>query len=329
MDNYGGPIIGLGPEGMPGMRNLPRRKGHPLRDLGIEIGILTAIFWARAHKEHPVARAILITWWTILSAFGALIGTAIIEQTLFHSNSDLPCPIAGAATAVIAGIGQWLSLRRYAVSEHLAADANVPAAQAQQYLADFQRGGYAQEAGFNMAEEREKVTVLARVANRLGYTIRWLNEVDGGNAAGQCCHNGVIELDKNVPVESRVSVLAHELTHALQETGAISHLDATLSEIEANAVAFIVCRMLGSRYSSSYEQFYSIPDEVIDNPDVVRAAQEIIGRYNQLRPGPAPSPSRGPAPRPAPRITHITVSGKVHQGAASSCRHRNCRRGRS
>jgi hypothetical protein len=334
MNNYqrpswpvlGSPII----EPPPGfIRNVPPRKGHPLRDTAIAMGLVVAVIWARKHKERPAARAILITEWTIACAFVVPIGTGILEQAAFHDNSSVPAAVAMGVAAVTAGVGRWLSLRKYAKLSPVprrvfavpasaatrpaavdVADA-IPAAQAQRYLEEFRQEQFIQPESFTIQAEREKTRLLAQVADSLGFYVEWHRDME---AAGQTdLGRRVIKLDTGTDVTSRVSVLAHELAHVL---GAYQ----TRGEIEADGVAYIVCRTLGSRYALGYEQIYAVPAN-LRTKNIVAAAQEILRRYVKLG-GLLPQPPVA-RPRtddaPAEHVTHVAVNGNLHQGPAGSC----------
>jgi hypothetical protein len=84
---------------------------------------------------------------------------------------------------------------------------------------------------------------LIRVAQGLGIMVQFIEQPHGRYGVSR---NGVIELSPNLEPPEAASTLAHELGHELmhwQEDG--GKLSPVVQELEAEAVAFVVCSHLG------------------------------------------------------------------------------------
>lgn len=82
---------------------------------------------------------------------------------------------------------------------------------------------------------------LVTVAESLGFTVE--DHEFGGSTNGDCSHcEHRIRVETHNAGVQRVKTLAHEITHALMHE---SYESRALAELEAESVAYVVCRSLG------------------------------------------------------------------------------------
>jgi antirestriction protein ArdC len=130
-------------------------------------------------------------------------------------------------------------------------------------------------------------TRLLAVAGSIGYTVEDATFLDTRN--GDCTYSErrIRIAEDRSPVQ-RVKTLAHELAHAMLHEG---HNNRPLAELEAESVAYVVCRSLGiesDEYSLGYVATWAGGgDEAIaaikaSGGRIQQTADTILGRLDQV-----------------------------------------------
>ena len=126
---------------------------------------------------------------------------------------------------------------------------------------------------------------LRRLIARCGIEFRYAEELGGALGVSE---GGRIAVLRELPAAEEFAVLAHELAHELlHRTGRRKETTRTIRELEAEAVAFVVCRAAGLESlerSSDYIQLYQGDKELFlaSLNYIQRVAAEIVDGLIEL-----------------------------------------------
>ncbi|MGB9112690.1 MAG: ArdC-like ssDNA-binding domain-containing protein [Acidimicrobiales bacterium] len=134
------------------------------------------------------------------------------------------------------------------------------------------------EIAFQLAGEGPKGawSALESFARSIDYTV---SVEPTGEANGWCRHSDKVIAVKDTNDEAmQVKTLAHELGHALMHEAGVTVADRQFKELEAESVAFVVCRALG--LDSGDYSFGYVAGWARDGDNAIKALKACAGRIH-------------------------------------------------